>query len=130
MRITTQTHGYEQIEKMLRDIQSGRDAYEDAALIAGAQVFEKALAALPAPRSKGKSRNPKGHMLDHARHLAPAVMGAARGIEAGIQLRRGDGFAYAPIVDRKKPFFIETFNATADRQLDAMQAEIRKGLGV
>jgi|GEM_PF-2551457 len=130
MRINMQAFGYEQIEKMLRDMSSGRDEWEDKALIAGAKVLEAALKALPSPRSKGKSRNPKGHMLDHARHLKPTVICAGKSIETGIQLKYRDGFAYAPIVERRKPFFIQTFNSTADQQIEAMVGEIRKGLSV
>ena len=130
MRVNVQAKGYEEIEKMLQQLDSSRDEYEDKALVAGATVLEKALAALPSPRTRGKSRNPKGHMLDHARHLAPAVVGTGKSIETGIQMKYRDGFAYAPLVERKKPFFIQTFNATADQQIEAMTAEIRKGLGI
>lgn len=130
MRVNMEAHGYEKVEEMLRGIDSERDKYEDDALVAGAQVFEKALAALSSPRSKGRSRNPKGHMLDHAKHLAPSVVGNGKSIETGIQLKYRDGFAYAPIVERRKPFFIQTFNSTADQQIESMVTEIRKGLGV
>lgn len=136
MKITVTLNGYDRLEKMLQGITQGRDRIENEMLAAGANVVIARVKELPRPRSHGRSRNPKGHLLDNVRHGDAYVYGSGKAMDTSPQLKYRAGFAYAPLVEEgtrrmaAQPFLIPTFNSTADEQLDAMEAVQREGLGV
>ncbi len=135
--------GYERLGQLLDGMKDDRrDIAEKNALIAAGMVVKQKAAALPSPRGKGgrvyKGHAKPGHIVENVQYTTPAIVGGAHEIMMGINLpgKKQRGFGYAnPLTHGTssmdaQPFVGPAFETSIPEQLDAIQSEFMRGMGL
>ena len=134
MKAEMKAEGHEKILKILEGLKDGkRDEAEKSALKAAGKVVKEAVKVLPRPRSTARRKGHRGHMLDTVEAKEPVVMNGGYGTQIGF-FKKKNQYAkfpeYGTVSQAAQPFLLPTHRKTQEAQVDAMQRELREGLGL